>query len=57
MAGHGRRLQRELLQLYIGKGMKLLLAGNDPPMLTNAARTHQAKVRAFRRRGEAEEAR
>src|SRR5258705_11095447 len=39
----------ELLQLYIGKGMKLLLAGNDLPMLTNAARTHQAKVRAFQK--------
>ena len=27
--------------------MKLLLAGNDLPMLTGAARAHQAKVRAF----------
>ena len=31
----------------IGKGMKLLLAGNDLPMLTGAARAHQAKVRAM----------
>jgi len=41
--------REELLGLYIGKGMKLLLAGNDLPMLTNAARTHQAKVRAFQK--------
>jgi hypothetical protein len=27
--------------------MKLVLAGNDLPMLTGAARVHQAKVRAF----------
>ena len=45
--GMGGAYSEELLQLYIGKGMKLLLAGNDLPMLTNAARTHQAKVRAF----------
>ena len=45
--GMGGAYSEELLQLYIGKGMKLLLAGNDLPMLTNAARAHQAKVRAF----------
>ena len=45
--GMGGAYSEELLQLYIGKGMKLLLAGNDLPMLTNAARTHQAKVRAM----------
>ena len=41
----GGAYSEELLKLYIGKGMKLMLAGNDLPMLTNAARTHQAKVR------------
>ena len=45
--GMGGAYSEELLQLYIGKGMKMLLAGNDLPMLTNAARTHQAKVRAM----------
>jgi hypothetical protein len=43
----GGAYSEELLQLYIGKGMKMLLAGNDLPMLVNAARTHQAKVRAM----------
>ena len=45
--GMGGAYSEELLQLYIGKGMKMLLAGNDLPMLVNAARTHQAKVRAM----------
>jgi 2-keto-3-deoxy-L-rhamnonate aldolase RhmA len=45
--GMGGAYTEELLKLYTGKGMKLLLSGNDLPMLTNAARTHQAKVRAF----------
>jgi 2-keto-3-deoxy-L-rhamnonate aldolase RhmA len=46
-AGMGGAYSEELLKLYTGKGIKLLLAGNDLPMLTGAARTHQAKVRAF----------
>jgi 2-keto-3-deoxy-L-rhamnonate aldolase RhmA len=45
--GMGGAYSEELLSLYIGKGMKLLLAGNDLPMLTNAARAHQARVRAM----------
>jgi len=45
--GMGGAYSEEMLKLYIGKGMKLVLAGNDLPMLTGAARTHQAKVRAF----------
>jgi 4-hydroxy-2-oxoheptanedioate aldolase len=45
--GMGGAYSEELLGLYIGKGMKLLLAGNDLPMLTGAARAHQAKVRAM----------
>lgn len=47
--GMGGAYGEELLQLYIGKGMKLILAGNDLPMLTGAARAHQAKVRAFQK--------
>ncbi len=45
--GMGGAYSEELLALYIGKGMKFLLAGNDLPMLTGAARAHQAKVRSF----------
>jgi 4-hydroxy-2-oxoheptanedioate aldolase len=45
--GMGGAYSEELLGLYIGKGMKLLLAGNDLPMLTAAARAHQAKVRSI----------
>jgi 2-keto-3-deoxy-L-rhamnonate aldolase RhmA len=47
--GMGGAYTDELLSLYTGKGMKFLLAGNDLPMLTAAARTHQAKVRAFQK--------
>ncbi len=46
-AGMGGAYGEDLLKLYIGKGMKLVLAGNDLPMLTAAARAHQAKVRAL----------
>ena len=45
--GMGGAYGEDLLQLYIGKGRKMLLAGNDLPMLVNAARNHQAKVRAM----------
>lgn len=47
--GMGGAYSEELLKLYIDKGMKLMLAGNDLPMLTAAARAHQAKVRAFQK--------
>ncbi len=47
--GMGGAYTEELLQLYTDKGMKFLLAGNDLPMLTGAARAHQAKVRAFQK--------
>ena len=46
-AGMGGAYGEDLLKLYTGKGIRLLLAGNDLPMLTAAARAHQAKVRAF----------
>ncbi len=45
--GMGGAYSEELLKLYTGKGMKLLLAGNDLPMLTNAARAHHKLVRSF----------
>ncbi|UYN95487.1 MAG: aldolase [Enhydrobacter sp.] len=45
--GMGGAYSEELLGLYIGKGMKFLLAGNDLPMLTGAARAHHDKVRAM----------
>jgi 2-keto-3-deoxy-L-rhamnonate aldolase RhmA len=47
--GMGGAYSEELLRLYTDKGMKLILAGNDLPMLTGAARAHQAKVRAFQK--------
>ncbi len=47
--GMGGAYSEELLKLYTGKGMKLLLAGNDLPMLTGAARAHHAKVRSFQK--------
>jgi hypothetical protein len=46
-AGMGGAYGEELLKMYTGKGIRMLLAGNDLPMLTGAARAHQAKVRAF----------
>ena len=45
--GMGGAYSEELLKLYTGKGMRFILAGNDLPMLTGAARAHQAKVRSF----------
>ena len=45
--GMGGAYSEELLSLYIGKGMKMLLSGNDLPMLTAAARSHQVKVRSM----------
>ncbi|MBS0518316.1 MAG: aldolase [Proteobacteria bacterium] len=47
--GMGGAYTEELLKLYTGKGMKFLLSGNDLPMLTNAARAHQQKVRTFQK--------
>jgi 2-keto-3-deoxy-L-rhamnonate aldolase RhmA len=47
--GMGGAYTEELLKLYTDKGMKFLLSGNDLPMLTGAARAHQAKVRAFQK--------
>lgn len=47
--GMGGAYAEELLKLYVDKGMKFLLSGNDLPMLTGAARAHHAKVRAFQK--------
>ena len=47
--GMGGAYTDELLKIYTDTGMKFLLAGNDLPMLTGAARAHQAKVRAFQK--------
>lgn len=47
--GMGGAYTEELLKIYTDKGMRFLLAGNDLPMLTGAARAHQAKVRAFQK--------
>ncbi len=47
--GMGGAYSEELLKLYTDKGMQLILAGNDLPMLTGAARAHQAKVRAYQK--------
>ena len=56
--GMGGAYSEELLQLYIGKGMKLLLAGNDLPML-DQRRPHApgegAGVQKVRRRRRAAE--
>jgi 4-hydroxy-2-oxoheptanedioate aldolase len=45
--GMGGAYTDELLKIYTAMGMKLILAGNDLPMLTGAARTHLQKVRTF----------
>ena len=47
--GMGGAYTDDWLKLYTDKGMKLILSGNDLPMLTNAARAQQAKVRAFQK--------
>src|ERR1043165_2227383 len=47
--GMGGAYSEELLKLYIDKGMALILAGNDLPMLTAAARARQTKVRMFQK--------
>jgi hypothetical protein len=48
----GGAYSEELLQLYIGKGVKLLLAGNDLPMLTNARAPTRPGCGRCRRRGQ-----
>src|ERR1041384_2914993 len=45
--GMGGAYSEELLSLYSDRGMKLFLPATALPMLTGAARAHQAKVRAM----------
>jgi 2-keto-3-deoxy-L-rhamnonate aldolase RhmA len=44
-AGLGGVYTKELLQSYIGRGMRLILAGNDISLLLNAASSHAEFVR------------
>ena len=43
--GMGGAYSEELLRLFVGKGMRFLLAGNDLPVLIAAASAHAATVR------------
>ena len=43
--GLGGVYTRDLLQSYIGRGMRLILAGNDISLLMNAASGHAQFVR------------
>jgi 2-keto-3-deoxy-L-rhamnonate aldolase RhmA len=47
--GMGGAYSDELLKLYIGKGMKLILSGNDMPLMIGATKALQAKVRAHQK--------
>ena len=47
--GMGGAYSDELLKLYTGKGMKLILAGNDMPLMIGATKALQAKVRAHQK--------
>ena len=47
--GMGGAYSDELLKLYTGKGMQLLLAGNDMPLMIGATKALQAKVRAHQK--------
>jgi 4-hydroxy-2-oxoheptanedioate aldolase len=47
--GMGGAYTDELLKLYIGKGMKLILSGNDLPLMIAATKALQGKVRAFQK--------
>ncbi len=47
--GMGGAYSDELLKLYIGKGMKMILSGNDMPLMIAATKALQGKVRAFQK--------
>ena len=47
--GMGGAYSDELLKLYIGKGMKLILSGNDMPLMIGATKALQSRVRAFQK--------
>ena len=45
--GMGGAYSDELLKMYIGKGMKMILSGNDMPLMIAATKALQAKVRTY----------
>jgi 4-hydroxy-2-oxoheptanedioate aldolase len=47
--GMGGAYSDELLKLYTGKGMKMLLAGNDMPLMIAATKALQGRVRAMQK--------
>jgi len=47
--GMGGAYSDELLKMYIGKGMKMILAGNDMPLMIAATKALQSRVRAFQK--------
>jgi 2-keto-3-deoxy-L-rhamnonate aldolase RhmA len=47
--GMGGAYSDELLKLYTGKGMQLLLAGNDMPLMIAATKALQGRVRAMQK--------
>jgi 2-keto-3-deoxy-L-rhamnonate aldolase RhmA len=47
--GMGGAYSDDLLKMYIGKGMKLILSGNDMPLMIAATKALQGKVRAYQK--------
>ena len=47
--GMGGAYSDELLKLYTGKGMQMLLAGNDMPLMIAATKALQGRVRAMQK--------
>ena len=47
--GMGGAYSDELLKLYVGKGMKMILSGNDMPLMIAATKALQGRVRAFQK--------
>jgi 2-keto-3-deoxy-L-rhamnonate aldolase RhmA len=47
--GMGGAYSDELLKLYTGKGMKMILSGNDMPLMIAATKALQGKVRAYQK--------
>ena len=47
--GMGGAYSDDLLKLYTGKGMKMILSGNDMPLMIAATKALQGRVRAFQK--------
>ena len=47
--GMGGAYSDDLLKMYIGKGMKLILSGNDMPLMIAATKALQGRVRAMQK--------